>query len=68
MDVQLSLEINSMRVFRGEPLDLGETVDFDGDGVPNDGYASANERIRDFAAIGAVVIQRFTRRDTERHA
>ena len=42
VDVRLALEVTSMQVIRAVPLDLSETVDFDGDGVLNDGDGSGS--------------------------
>jgi hypothetical protein len=41
-EVDLTLSITSMQVRRAEPLDLSETIDYDGDGVPNDGDSSGS--------------------------
>ncbi len=38
----LMLALNSMELRRAEPLDLSRTVDFDVDGVPNDGNGSGS--------------------------
>ncbi len=38
----LALAVHDMQVARAEPLDLSETVDFDGDFVPNDGDGSGS--------------------------
>jgi hypothetical protein len=38
----LLLALDSMELRRAEPLDLSLTVDFDGDGVPNDGDGSGS--------------------------
>lgn len=40
--IRLTLELSEVRVRRAEPLDLNSTVDFDGDGVPNDGDMSGS--------------------------
>jgi len=41
-DIDLALTVSSMQVRRAEPLDLSQTIDFDGDGVPNDGDGSGD--------------------------
>jgi hypothetical protein len=41
-EVHLILSVNAMQLRRAEPLDLSQTVDYDVDGVPNDGDMSGS--------------------------
>jgi hypothetical protein len=41
-NVTLMLSVTTMQVRRAEPLDLSQTVDYDGDGVPDDGDMSGS--------------------------
>lgn len=41
-DVRLTLSVTAMQLRRAEPLDLSQTIDYDGDGVPNDGDMSGS--------------------------
>ena len=41
-NVALLLSVTAMQLRRAEPLDLSQTIDYDGDGVPNDGDMSGS--------------------------